>query len=237
MDMQILAENMERRRKALGMTQQELADRIGISQVMVHRLLKGHAKSTTRIMEIAAALRCTPEDLFAPIEEINEPSAEYSVTNFAPLAAAGTNTSPADTIDVPVITETEIDPGTGATRVHADRTQRVRFDAATLRAAGVSPAQSAVCYAHGNSMGAVIPDGAAVGIDTGYTRIIDGEIYAVDHGGILRLAYLYRLPGGGIRLRSQNRAEYPDADLYGDDLSRLRIIGYVFWISAIRRRR
>ena len=42
-------------------------------------------------------------------------------------------------------------------------------------------------------------DGSTIGVDTATTHITDGEIYALEHDGMLRVKFVYRLPGGGIR--------------------------------------
>ncbi|OSR65055.1 HTH-type transcriptional regulator PrtR [Pseudomonas syringae pv. actinidiae] len=59
------------------------------------------------------------------------------------------------------------------------------------------------------------------------------------HGGILRVRYLYRLPNGGLRLRSHNDAEYPDEVFSGEDIARenIRILGWIFWWSTLNSRR
>ena len=77
----------------------------------------------------------------------------------------------------------------------------------------------------------VLRNGATVGVDVGNTRIIDGDLYAITHGGQLRVKQAYRLPGGGIRLRSFNRDEHPDEEYTPDEVSaqEIEIIGRVFW--------
>jgi phage repressor protein C with HTH and peptisase S24 domain len=70
-------------------------------------------------------------------------------------------------------------------------------------------------------------NGATVGIDTSKKNIVDGKMYAVDHGGMLRVKMLYRLPGG-VKLRSFNMEEHPDEVVA---FSEIRIIGRVFWSS------
>ncbi|WP_343561775.1 XRE family transcriptional regulator [Kiloniella sp. b19] len=56
-----LSTNMQRRLKDLGMTQRELADLAGLSQVMIHKLLSGKTRETRKIVEIAKALNCDPD--------------------------------------------------------------------------------------------------------------------------------------------------------------------------------
>ena len=47
----------------------------------------------------------------------------------------------------------------------------------------------------GNSMGEKIEDGSTLAIDRGLTQIVDGEIYAIEHDGMLRIKYLHRTAG------------------------------------------
>ena len=81
-----------------------------------------------------------------------------------------------------------------------------------------------------------MPDGTTVGVNTADTGIRDGEIYALDHDGMLRVKYLYRKPGGGMMIRSQNQDEHPDEHYTAQDISNqnIRIIGRVFWWSVLR---
>ncbi len=55
----------------------------------------------------------------------------------------------------------------------------------------------------------LILDGAAIGFDTSFTHIVDGEIYAFNQDGMLRVKYLYSMPGNSVRIRSENSDEYP----------------------------
>ncbi|MCY1297396.1 HTH-type transcriptional regulator PrtR [compost metagenome] len=59
-------------------------------------------------------------------------------------------------------------------------------------------------------------------------------MYAIDHAGELRVKVLYRLPGGGLRIRSYNDAEYPDERYDAEYVEHnIRIIGKVFWYSVL----
>ena len=74
-----------------------------------------------------------------------------------------------------------------------------------------------------------IADGSPIAIDKGSRHIIDGKIYALDHGGMLRIKRLYKMPLGRVRLVSDNSDEYPEEmhSLMGPDAP--KIIGRVFW--------
>ncbi|MNH40715.1 HTH-type transcriptional regulator PrtR [compost metagenome] len=80
----------------------------------------------------------------------------------------------------------------------------------------------------------VIPDGATVAVDTQNKKIVDGELYAINQGGLKRIKQLYRRPGGKVTIRSFNREENEDEEALESDLE---IVGFVFWYSVIRYRK
>ena len=141
-----------------------------------------------------------------------------------------------DEVAIPLFKEVELAAGHGATEVVEVPGRLLRFAKSTLREAGVQAHNAACATISGTSMERLIMDGATIGIDRGTTNIIDGEIYAFDHDGMLRVKYLYRIPGGGLRVRSENSEEYPDEIIEPEQLSHVRILGWVFWWSTIRRR-
>lgn len=143
-----------------------------------------------------------------------------------------------DEVEVPLYKEVELAAGVGSEIIHEIPSRFIRFARSTLRDAGVEPANAIAATVSGNSMERLITEGSTIGIDTGTTNIIDGEIYAIRHDGMLRVKYLYRHPGGGLRLRSENSEEHPDEFYSAEHVQEyIRVIGWVFWISTVRRRR
>lgn len=140
-----------------------------------------------------------------------------------------------DEVEVPYFAEVQLAAGSGMTHVVEVPGRKLRFSKATLREAGVSANDAMCARVHGRSMERMILDGAAVGVDRGQTDIIDGEIYAFDHEGMLRTKYLYKLPGGNVRARSENHDEYPDEVFTPEQMAEIRILGRVFWWSTVRR--
>jgi phage repressor protein C with HTH and peptisase S24 domain len=116
--------------------------------------------------------------------------------------------------------------------VHDIATQKLRFNLSTLNKAGVSPDTTACCKVSGDSMEPVLPNGSTVGIDTSQTTVLDGKMYAIEHGGMLRVKYLYRLPFNGLRIRSAN-PDLNDEELSNESAQEIRIIGRVFWYSVL----
>lgn len=143
----------------------------------------------------------------------------------------------ADEVYVPLFKEVQLAAGTGSTQIQEITDRKIRFALSTLRECGVQPENAVAAQVTGNSMERLILQGSTIGIDKGSTAIIDGDIYALDHDGMLRVKYVYRLPGGGLRLRSENQEEYPDEIISPEMLDSVSIIGWVFWWSTVRRRR
>lgn len=235
--MTTLAQNIRDRMTAIGMTQKELAERADISQVMVHKLVTGKVQTTGKLLNIAAALRCTAEELqygenSAKTDRSDriEPNADW-VGGFeiwgsdSPLGN--------DEVEIPFYMEVELAAGAGIVDCREYKGPKLRFAKNTLKRQGVDHENAACVKVNGNSMEPVLPHGSTVGIDTAHTDIIDGKMYAINHDGMLRVKMLYKLPGGGLRLRSYNLDEYPDERLDMEELKHVKVIGKVFWYSVL----
>lgn len=107
---------------------------------------------------------------------------------------------------------------------------RLPFGKSTLRRLGVQIENVFCCTLEGDSMWPRIPDGATIAVDKGRTAIKDGDIYAFVQGGLYRVKYLYKLPGGRVRIRSQNEEEHPEETASLEDI---QIVGRVFWVSTL----
>lgn len=166
------------------------------------------------------------------------PAAEANAELIGPMAGWDSSTPLGDDeVAIPLYKEVELAAGGGATEVIEVPGRLLRFAKSTLREAGVQEANAVCATIKGRSMERLIMDGATIGIDTGTKHIEDGEIYAFDQDGMLRVKYLYRLPGGGVRVRSENDDEFPDETLTTEQFASIRMLGWVFWWSTVRRRR
>ncbi len=136
-------------------------------------------------------------------------------------------------VEVPFLQEVELAEGAGRFSIEESSDSNLRFSKKNLRDNGVQFDQARCVTVRGNSMTPVLRDGATIGVDLGKTKfgdIIDGDVYAINHNGQLRVKQLYRLPSG-IRLRSFNRDEHPDEDYSFQGIldEQISIIGRVFW--------
>ncbi|KAA0970069.1 helix-turn-helix transcriptional regulator [Pseudomonas sp. ANT_H12B] len=142
-------------------------------------------------------------------------------------------------VELPFYKETVIAPGSYKTHVVEDPGQFIRLPKSHLDSLEINHADAICAHMIGNSMGERIEDGSTLAIDRGLNQIVDGEIYAIEHDGMLRIKYLHRMPGNALRLRSHNKAEYPDEIFNAEQIDKqnIRVLGWVFWWSTLNKRR
>jgi phage repressor protein C with HTH and peptisase S24 domain len=139
-----------------------------------------------------------------------------------------------DEVELPFFREVELSAGQGSTVMLETHGRKLRFGKRTLQRKNIDAKAAGCVPVKGNSMEPVLPDGSTVGVDTADTAVQDGKMYAIDHDGQLRVKLLYRLPTGGLRLRSYNTDEHPDERYEGVYvLEHIRIIGKVFWYAVL----
>ncbi|WP_062359533.1 LexA family transcriptional regulator [Vreelandella aquamarina] len=134
-----------------------------------------------------------------------------------------------DEVELPCFREVEFAAGDGRTQVIENHGASMRFSLARLSRAGVQPSHAACATVKGTSMEPTIADGSPIAIDKGSVHIVDGKIYALEHGGELRVKRLYKMPLNRIRLVSDNAEEYPEEVYMLGHEDAPRILGRVFW--------
>lgn len=231
---------MRRARRYAGLTQKQLADAVGIRQPTLSDLEKGDSRSSAYLVQIARACKVNADWLATGRGEME---ATDNVSELRPkLAASGDDLVLHDTeitegeeplrheeVQLPYLREVEFAAGDGRTQVIENHGRSMTFSLPRLLKAGVQPSNAACATASGTSMEPTIADGSPIAIDRGCTHVIDGKIYALDHGGMLRIKRLYRLPLNRVRLVSDNSDEHPEevCSMMGDEAP--RILGRVFW--------
>jgi len=136
-----------------------------------------------------------------------------------------------DEIEVPFYKDFLVSCGVGTLpQIVGQPARKLRLGKATLRSYGVSPENAYALTAHGDSMKSVINNGATVYVDLGQTNIVDGKIYAINHGGLFKFKYLYKMPMGGVRIVSENKEEYPEEVLTAQEMidQEFCVVAYAF---------
>lgn len=191
-----------------------------------------------QLLAVAQHLNVRPEWLSAGSgpRDAEQYGVKSNATHLGPIDAWDDGTPlDDDEVYVPFLKEVELSAGQGRTIVEESPNRKLRFGKLTLRRQNVQPSEAVCVGVSGNSMEPVLPDGSVVGINKGSTSVVDGKMYAVDHGGQLRVKVLYRLPGGGIRMRSFNREEHGDEEYTAQEMldQEITILGKVFWSSVL----
>ncbi len=235
-----LKDRMKAARKHAGLSQVEAARRAGVDQTTISNLERGKHHGSSHLVKIAEALDVNPHWLATGKGDMHG----GSVAELWPsqLASGGDDLVMHDTevtegdeplrpdeVELPYLREVEFAAGDGRTQVIENHGRSMKFSLPRLLKAGVQPHNAACATASGTSMEPTIADGSPIAIDRGCTHVIDGKIYALDHGGMLRIKRLYRLPLNRVRLVSDNSDEHPEeiCSMMGDEAP--RILGRVFW--------
>ncbi|GAA0586453.1 helix-turn-helix transcriptional regulator [Halomonas salifodinae] len=219
------------------MSQAQLSAATGLDQTTISNLETGKVQSTSKVVQIAHALRINAHWLAT-----GEGEMEGSRPNHLRLAVTegdaelvdmevieGDEPLSHEEVWLPVFREVEFSAGDGCPQVLENHGNQKRFSLTRLNRAGVRPENAALAVAKGDSMTPVISDGATLGIDKGCRHIIDGKVYVLDHSGMLRVKRLYRMPLNRVRVVSDNADEYPEEVYSLADPDAPKILGRVFW--------
>lgn len=245
-----IAQVISEAREKLGLNQSELARRLSVTPQSVQAWESGRSTPRiTKFRDIATALGIQAHVLLQASELMSAKNVaefldriEVEVATPVPSEARDLEgvrvwdeATPLedDEVYVPLLREVELSAGSGKFAIEERSTSKLRFSKQDLRANGVQFSNAKCVSVSGNSMFPVLRDGAIVGVNVGknqLTDVVDGEMYAVSHGGQLRIKQVYRLPTG-LRLRSFNREDHPDEDYTFQQLQaeQITIIGHVFW--------
>lgn len=216
------------------LTQEAAASALGLgTQGAVSQYLNGRIALNLNVaIGFANLLGCMIAD-FSP--RLARMVSEHGTISLGTIEGWDSSTPLSDEdVEIPLYKEVEMAAGDGVSHSVEINGRTLRFSMSRLKAAGVDPTNAACATVNGNSMERMIMDSATIGIDRGRTQIKDGKIYAIDHCGMLRVKSVYRMPGGGLRLHSENDSEHPD-EIYNSEqvASDIKILGWVFWWSVL----
>ncbi|WP_047537350.1 XRE family transcriptional regulator [Pseudomonas sp. 11/12A] len=252
-----LSDRIKLARKKAHLTQSELAEKVGIAQTAISQLESGKTLRSSYLIQIAQ--ECGVNSLWLQTGDgdmlsSEDPQALWAATidelvhgeheEDAPLnnavrkrieaLQAASKFAPSNsllTAEIPYLIEFDDPLDTNRTVVEISATAQLHLNDEILEKQGVKPEHVVAVAISGNSMSPVLHDGSTVVAHTQETLVVDGKMYVLDHGGQIRVKALYRLPGGGIRVRSYNLSEHPDETYSASEIAeaRIRIIGRVFW--------
>ncbi|HBO2160469.1 TPA: XRE family transcriptional regulator [Pseudomonas aeruginosa] len=240
-----LAERLRYAMEQLGMSQPAVAKAAGCSQTTIFKILEGQTRESRKTGAIARGMGISVAwlengEMPATVTHLHRANRDVdraARVTLDPISPWDSDTPlDDDEVELPLYKQVEISAGHGRTAVQAEPGRVLRFSYATLRACGVSPSNALCATVTGKSQEPLILSGATIGIDCGMTRILPGHLYAIEQDGELRVKFLERLDGGGLRLVSYNDEEYPSESYTFDQYleRQMKVLGRVFWWSTIR---
>lgn len=213
-------ERLALRMRDKGISQAELARRVGISQQAIGKLVNGASRSSPNIGRIAEVLETTPAYLAGQVDDPEEGAMLLPTEDVI-----------ADMLDLVTIDEIDLAFGLGETftdHVSVETTRR-RFPRAWLSTlTDAAPAHLVFARGRGDSMMPTLLDGDIVLIDkTQHTFREQDVLWAVLMGDAAMIKRLRMRPSGRIALLSDNPMIPPDEV----DPSEIRIVGRVVFIG------
>ncbi len=215
-----MGERLKLRLDALGMSQAELARRVGISQPSVNHLIKRGASGSAHLHKIARELQTTPGYLQG---ETDDPDAG--------ALPAVTPAMIAEQLGQTLIPQIDLHFALGGGTFVEGPVRETMVPFRTDWLAHISrgrPADVFLTKGDGDSMIPTILDGDDVIVNRG-ERIIDKQdkIWALGFGDLVSIKRVTRLPNGRYQLNSDNHAVWPQEALEEE----LHVIGRVIWIG------
>lgn len=115
-----------------------------------------------------------------------------------------------------------------------EKGQKQAFRASWIARLGINPGQAATVVADGSSMEPRVIDGDSLVVDYKATNLIDGKVYVLAYQNEVYVKRLFKRPGGGLTIRSDNpdKARYPDMEVMPSDAEHVEIIARVVAVSG-----
>jgi len=221
--------------------QAELATRVGISRASVSAWLTGDTQTIEgpNLLKAADALGVDPQWLATGEgQRLEEPRAGYGMAPILAWEYEG-DLPPGDYIQIPRFA-ISLSAGEGDEQrnmgfqlhIEFNRAETLAFRTDWIRKMRLNPSKLVSMRVVGDSMEERLHDGDAVVIDTAQIEVLDGKVYALWYDGGERVKRLYRMPGGGLMIRSDNEDKYPPLKLSAQEAESVRIIGRVVHVSG-----
>lgn len=191
-----VGERIGARLAELGLSQSELARRVGVSQGTIAQLVSGRSRSSSHLHKIAQALETTPAYL--------EGETDDASAGFVPVPS--TEKIASDLGLVPV-REIDLSMGMGSTYLDVPVTETIRhFPIEWLRLyTRADPSQLFFAQGAGDSMEPTLRDSDLLLIDCSQNTLnISDKIWAITYAGLGAIKRLRALPSGGVEMMADN---------------------------------
>ncbi len=229
-----LHERIQQKLDEKNLKQADIARATGKSSAAVTKWLRGeNVPKTEALKQIAKLLNVDDEWL------LTGKGSSSAIPHLTPVATWDDETPlDEDEVEIPFFKDFSFACGSGAINEHiANEKRKLRMSKATLRNLSISKENAVAATASGDSMSPTIQDGDTIHIDLGRTEIKDGRIFVICIGGLHYAKRLYNMPFGGVRIVSDNSAEFPEQVLTAAERIEqdFQIYGWVWQIARIEK--
>ena len=244
-------ERLKDLRNAKGLSQKDLAARIGVSTTTIQNYERGQLPNGEYAILLAEVLDCpiewlltgkrsqvvsfdraTRSSYFEPSRRFDLPAIPNNIDeNGGRLNVRNNDLFPMEdggNFDLVPMAETHISAGEGTDMLSERREELYAFRKEWIRSITSNKADLVLIRVRGTSMEPTIRDKDVVMIDTEQKYIYERYIYAIGQGNMITIRRLEFTPSGRIRMVSDNRAEFEPFEVKTEEL---RIIGQVVWFA------
>lgn len=229
----MLKDRLKEARKKAGKSQKDVVEAVGITQSALSQLETGLVGSSSHLPSIANFLGVSAYWL----QTGNGSPEQNQIPDINPVKVWDDSTPlDEDEVEIPFFKDFSFACGSGAIgEALLNEKRKLRMSKATLRNKAIDKKNAVATTSSGDSMSPTIKDGDTIHIDLGRKTVKDGKIFAVCHGGLFLAKRLYNLPMGGIRIVSDNAAEYPEIHLTAQEIKdqQFEIVGWIWQISTM----
>jgi len=231
--MSTLASRLRARMQALNLTQEDLANRLDVSQTTISKLVVGKTERPRNILELAKALQTSPNWLLfgrGPIDADHDPDRQQPVTGSPVCYSTITDKDLDGYRTMPVHGDVFADPQGELIWTLEDDRSSIPFPHHWFSDRQLDPELCQLLRVQSDALSPEIRTGDIVMINIGGAgvRIQDGRPYAIMSGRELFLRRVYRTPSGGILARA-DQPGYPVLDIPPPMMSSIQIVGPVVY--------
>ena len=238
-----IGERIRRLRTEASLSQQKVADAVGVSRVAVTKWESGQTRDMRHesLMGLAKLFGISLDELLSGMEPSEYPSSLSVETrgffvSANPAPPIGTPImeweKPEDLPEGEVVIVPRYDLHVAAGNGHVvyeemEHEQGQAYRTNSIRKLGSKASNLMTVYAKGDSMEPSIYAGDALLVDRGQREVQDRNVYVLRYGHEIRVKRLFKRPDGGLRIVSDNTNGFPEEVVTAVEMEHIEIIGRV----------
>lgn len=234
--METLGTRLKQLRKELKLTQQQLADKVGVSKTSVIYWEKDeNTPKHESLMLLSNALHSSPEWLLTGENKSSSKNTQLKDEVYISPLKFNPSYDNKNTVRIPVHKDVKASCGNGVTNFLEEITDYLDIDPYILKLLGIkaNPKNLRVIYSAEYSMWPTVAPDSPLFVDVSSvdtSSIINGDVYVFIHSGLLRMKRIFiSIDNETVRLQSDNpdKNKYPDEVITKEQLNELSFVGHL----------